>query len=101
MTLQFISHSVLLVVRFSAAFFPVADGTTGSCLNPTAVPPRPTWGKMIDPQKQRRWEMLRRLQSGVRRGGKRIDSTAWARRSYCLSYAPIFQDGRPPGEWLK
>ncbi|CAN0176215.1 unnamed protein product, partial [Ectocarpus sp. 8 AP-2014] len=25
-------------------------------------PPAPTWGKLVEPRKQRRWEMLRRLQ---------------------------------------
>ncbi|CAM9391306.1 unnamed protein product [Ectocarpus sp. 4 AP-2014] len=57
-------------------------------------PPAPTWGKLVEPRKQRRWEMLRRLQGG-RLGG--VDPTAWARRSYSLSYIPVFQDLRTPG----
>lgn len=63
----------------------------------TAVspPPAPTWGKLVEPRKQRRWEMLRRLQG---RGLGGVDPTAWARRSYSLSYTPVFQDLRTPGE---
>ncbi|CAM9441083.1 unnamed protein product [Ectocarpus fasciculatus] len=38
--------------------------------------------------------MLRRLQ-GEGLGG--VDPTAWARRSYSLSYTPVFQDLRTPG----
>ncbi|CAB1114731.1 unnamed protein product [Ectocarpus sp. CCAP 1310/34] len=57
-------------------------------------PPAPTWGKLVEPRKQRRWEMLRRLQGGGLGG---VDPTAWARRSYSLSYTPVFQDLRTPG----
>ncbi|CAM9093791.1 unnamed protein product [Ectocarpus sp. 6 AP-2014] len=57
-------------------------------------PPAPTWGKLVEPRKQRRWEMLRRLQGGSLGG---VDPTAWARRSYSLSYTPVFQDLRTPG----
>ncbi|CAM9253568.1 unnamed protein product [Ectocarpus sp. 12 AP-2014] len=57
-------------------------------------PPAPTWGKLVEPRKQRRWEMLGRLQGGGLGG---VDHTAWARRSYSLSYTPVFQDLRTPG----
>ncbi|CBJ25827.1 conserved unknown protein [Ectocarpus siliculosus] len=56
--------------------------------------PAPTWGKLVEPRKQQRWEMLRRLQGGGLGG---VDPTAWARRSYSLSHTPVFQDLRPPG----
>lgn len=59
--------------------------------------PSPSWGKIIDPRKHSRWELLRRVQGRGDVGGG-IDPTAWARRSYTMSYAPVFQDTRTPGE---
>ncbi|CAM9587530.1 unnamed protein product, partial [Laminaria digitata] len=54
---------------------------------------------MVDPRKARRWEMLRCLQEGSGGGGSggSVDPIAWARRSYSLNYAPLFQDARTPG----
>lgn len=59
----------------------------------------PAWGKLIDPTKQRRWWLLLREREG-RLSPAEVDSIAWARRSYTLSYAPVFQDARSPGECL-
>eukprot|EP00903_Cladosiphon_okamuranus_P012034 g11299.t1 len=73
------------------------SGPTAVVEEADAAASAPSWGKLVDPRSQRRWDLLKRLQDGGGGGEVGADPTAWARRSYCLSYAPVFNDCRPPG----
>lgn len=80
-------------------------GTVAAAPPASSPAPTPSWGKIVDPRRQGRWQLLRCVQDGGGDGGVgqvgrgRGNPTAWARRSYSVGYMPVFQDSRAPGEY--
>ena len=79
-----------------ALLIAVSLATKSSWPTETPKASAPSWGKIVDLGKQRRWRLLQRLRGESGPFG-RVNPFALARRSYTMNYAPVFQDARTPG----